>query len=123
MSDDLPDRLKPCPTCNRPAGLASVVPMEGGGFAPCHDLCHAEAWETFYVIDDSIEGMTEKVRRICARELKAMDQMRSMDEDDFDKLAKIALIMQRIRAPKANEADPNAGAEALTNEQLMKRSA
>jgi hypothetical protein len=74
--------------------------------------------------DLTLEQLTEIVRRIVAREIAFLDEkVAGLNDDDVDKLAKLSLVMQRIRLPAAKEADPNAGAEALTNEQLMKRSA
>lgn len=74
--------------------------------------------------DLTLEQLTEIVRRIVAREIAFLDEKAAgLNDDDVDKLAKLSLVMQRIRLPLSKEADPNAGAEALTNEQLMKRSA
>lgn len=67
--------------------------------------------------DVSTEQMAMKVRRIAARELDMLDAMPMLGEDGLDRLAKIALVLQRVRPAPAGQ---GAGSE-LTDEQVRKK--
>ena len=69
--------------------------------------------------DDTIEGMAVIVRRIVSRELSELDMKIALSDDDVDRLAKLALVLQRIRQP--GKTDPEAtGADGKTDQQLMR---
>lgn len=63
---------------------------------------------------DPIE-MVRMVRVIVARELEFLYAMPILGEDGIDKLAKIALVLQRIRPPETG------GGAGFTDKQLMKK--
>lgn len=65
---------------------------------------------------DPIE-MVRMVRVIVTRELEFLYSMPILGEDGIDKLAKIALVLQRIRPP-APAAENNS---EFTDKQLMKK--
>lgn len=71
---------------------------------------------------DDTESMTAIVRRIALRELLILDTLPMLGEDGLDRLAKIALVLQRVRNNDKPEdpAKPN-DASGLTNDQLMRR--
>lgn len=67
---------------------------------------------------DDTESLTDVVRRILHREIAQLDAMEFLGEDGLDRLAKCALILQRIRR---NDPGGGEGAEGASNEQLMKK--
>jgi hypothetical protein len=71
--------------------------------------------------DDTAEAMAVIVRRIVARELAILDEKLALSDDDVDRLAKIALVMQRTRPPARGPGGDGEGAGALSSEQLMRR--
>lgn len=66
---------------------------------------------------DEFDTMAATVRFLVSRELTEMKAKLFLSDEDVDKLAKLALVMQRIGV-KASGAAP--GGE-LTGEQLMRR--
>lgn len=76
--------------------------------------------------DETIEVMAGVVRRIVSRELTLLDAMPALSDDDVDRLAKLALVLQRIRVP-ANAAssaiDPENPATTASDESLMRKAA
>lgn len=68
--------------------------------------------------DDATETLTDVVRRILSREIAILDDMPMLGEDGLDRLAKCALILQRIRR---NDPGGTGDAGSLTDDQLMKK--
>jgi hypothetical protein len=70
--------------------------------------------------EPTLEELAAIVRRIAARELRTLDSLASMSDDDVKRLAILALVLQRSRPP-ATKDDPEA--PTVTNEQLMRKAA
>jgi len=72
--------------------------------------------------DVTTEELAAIVRRIAVRELRTLDSLASMSDDDVKRLAVLSLVLQRIRTPAGREVDPENPAAGMTHEQLMRRS-
>lgn len=66
---------------------------------------------------DETETLTDIVRRVVKREIELLDSLPMLGEDGLDRLAKCALILQRIRR---NDTGGSAEGEA-SHEQLMRK--
>lgn len=70
------------------------------------------------VDDVTVEGMAERVRKLAARELANLEELKVLPEDGLDRLAKIALVLQRVRPAQGGQSPE---AQGLSDEQVRKK--
>jgi hypothetical protein len=66
------------------------------------------------------DDMIAIVRRLVLRELELLDSMQILSDESIDRLAKLALVMQRIKAAPERD-EPEARNGKPTDEQLMRK--
>jgi hypothetical protein len=107
-----------CTTCGKSPALASIV-IIGDDYTPCRDACHADAWKQIRIGQRSVDEIFDVIRQVASREAQFLNEMPMLGEDGLDRLAKIALVLQRIRQP-AEKPQVEGGSTPLTDEQLMR---